>query len=508
MNTEIYNNLLPKRIYVFFQSIVKLDKDNKLDIEFISLLEAIKINVDCKNFYQNLFLGYLIFIVKFMALIRDYEYGYGNMDIFIKLLYSLYSVFPNVALKLLENCFSIEKKLLIGSWKDIKYICNYVKTKTQNPFHPLINKAVDLVVTELKSDSKKTNEKLSLVAKWIPREKSKFGWLFDIISRRYYNFYFYRASNKFQEEMAFSKARRNLRKTCTRLNLKIGVLENKLCNKLQINTSILTKKNISHYLSHLIERGIDLNKLKDSQTMHWQNIIFQAWKKCDISEKSNENEILNLQWQKIENTISPLINILPIIDCSFEMGIDNYIRSIGLAILIANKSNLGKRIVLINNKFTWISFENCSNLIDKLKLIKSKTQMINSDLNSGYQSLCREIFSLGDKNIIIKDLNLLVLTNGINTDIFEVFKDSIHVKTILWFMEGNNKTIANCIPNLAIISGDCKNYINFFWEKKGNKMSIQLSEDILFVKNFSKILMKPKFLQLENIVHNGFEVVV
>lgn len=39
-------------------------------------------------------------------------------------------------------------------------------------------------------------------------------------------------------------------------------------------------------------------------------------------------------------------------------------------------------------------------------------------------------------------------------------------------MEGNNKTIENCIPNLAIISGDCKNYINFFWEIKGNKMSI------------------------------------
>ena len=53
MITEIYNNLLPKRLYVFFQSIVKLDKDNKLDIEFLSLLEEIKVNLECKNIYQN-----------------------------------------------------------------------------------------------------------------------------------------------------------------------------------------------------------------------------------------------------------------------------------------------------------------------------------------------------------------------------------------------------------------------------------------------------------------------
>ena len=61
---------------------------------------------------------------------------------------------------------------------------------------------------------------------------------------------------------------------------------------------------------------------------------------------------------------------------------------------------------------------------------------------------------------------------------------------------------------MAIISGDCKNYINFFWEIKGNKMSIQLTEDWLFVKNFSKVLMKPKFLQLDNIIQNGLEIIV
>ena len=509
MTTEIYNNLLPKRIYVFFQSIVKLEKDNKLEFEFLSLLEAIKLNLETKNYYYNFYVGYLIFIIKLMALIRDYEFGYGNLNLFIKLLYTLHSIFPSLALKLLENCFSIDKKLLIGSWKDIKYLCEFVKNKTHNELHPLITKSIDLVVIQLKLDASKSNEKLSLVAKWIPREKSKYGWLFDLIAKRYYHYYFNYINNVFQEQRALSKASRNLRKTCSKLNEKLQVLENKLCNNhKEINISKLTKKNISQYISLLTNKFSIVDQLSISQTMFWQDIILKAWKICDQKQCSKEVDFLNNQWEIIESSISSLINILPIVDCSFEMGVNNFIRALGLGIMIANKSQLGNRIVLINNKFTWISFENCKRLTDKLKVIKSKTQMINSNLNCGYNSLCREIFAFGDKKNIIKDLNLLVLTNGVNADVFEVYKDPNYVKTILWFMEGNNKTILNNVNNLAIISGDCKNYINFFWEIKGNKMSIELTEDWLFVKNFSKVLMKPKFLQLDNIIQNGLEIIV
>ena len=70
-----------------------------------------------------------------------------------------------------------------GSWKDLKYFCNYhidpykrdeeSLTKLNDP---LFNKVLDLFCGQLKCDENAPVK--TLAARWVPREKSaKFGWL-------------------------------------------------------------------------------------------------------------------------------------------------------------------------------------------------------------------------------------------------------------------------------------------------------------------------------------------
>ena len=69
-----------------------------------------------------------------------------------------------------------------GSWKDIKYFCEYVKNASGAYNHPLIYQACWLLTEQLKIDVQH-NFPISLVGKWCPREKKKYGWVFNIISQ-------------------------------------------------------------------------------------------------------------------------------------------------------------------------------------------------------------------------------------------------------------------------------------------------------------------------------------
>ena len=95
-----------------------------------------------------------------------------------------------------------------GSWKDIKYFCNYLRdyvliaTEAEDISQlPIFKYILKIVVEQLKTDIDIINENKenemnniiskeknpSLLCKWLPREKSiKFGWLAKYIAMEYY----------------------------------------------------------------------------------------------------------------------------------------------------------------------------------------------------------------------------------------------------------------------------------------------------------------------------------
>jgi hypothetical protein len=65
-----------------------------------------------------------------------------------------YSYFPELAKYALKCFVYIDDKNThpYGSWKDIKYFCNYVRKETQNNEHSLIKYAFELTNAQLLKD--------------------------------------------------------------------------------------------------------------------------------------------------------------------------------------------------------------------------------------------------------------------------------------------------------------------------------------------------------------------
>ena len=88
-----------------------------------------------------------------------------------------------------------------GSWKDAKYLCNYVKEKlntntshTLLAQHPIVDYVTTLMVNQLRTDYQnyRENKPIQLTAKWAPREPNykkkkniKFGWVYYILARNF-----------------------------------------------------------------------------------------------------------------------------------------------------------------------------------------------------------------------------------------------------------------------------------------------------------------------------------
>ena len=112
-----------------------------------------------------------------------------------------------------------------ASWKDIKYLCNYIKNNTSNTEHPFIMWLVELTNHHLKIDWDNLMEqleqkepKISLLAKWIPREKSQFSWLFAKLVKNMFARYYETAKTATASKSADKKARKEYRLICSSLN--------------------------------------------------------------------------------------------------------------------------------------------------------------------------------------------------------------------------------------------------------------------------------------------------
>ena len=120
------------------------------------------------GYTRDIYLGRGNYNTAYMMLATLIEYG--RMDLFDHIF---------------ERFFHIEGQHPYGSYKDIKYFCGYIKESElpnkRDLYHHIIRKFIQ---PQLKKDI--SNEP-SLLAKWLPREKSKFGWLAKEIAWCCYN---------------------------------------------------------------------------------------------------------------------------------------------------------------------------------------------------------------------------------------------------------------------------------------------------------------------------------
>ena len=165
-----------------------------------------------------------------------------------------------------------------GSWKDIKYLCTYLKNKGHDATNSsLINYAITLANQQIRLDCdaymllstaatnpviSSTPITISLASKWVPRETSnKFGWLFTELSRQYFQ-YERTASTPEQSHRSLLKCKTDYRKMIASMNIYLDTVQIKQCG---YNWSaILPQKQTSITLHKQKNAFLNKNKRGDS----------------------------------------------------------------------------------------------------------------------------------------------------------------------------------------------------------------------------------------------------
>ena len=165
---------------------------------FKIIIEKCYLNI-IKNNYFNYYFTILENCFKLIINTRCISKGKGLYKLAFSLLSTWcsmpYDFFYETSKKILEIFVNYETNIVVGSWKDIKYFINHLYYNENFKMnHKIITFAFNLVIDQLILDLQKSvNDNISLVAKWIPREKSKkFGWQTIYFAVHYY----YKINNK------------------------------------------------------------------------------------------------------------------------------------------------------------------------------------------------------------------------------------------------------------------------------------------------------------------------
>jgi len=471
-------------VFLYFNSTRKTNPESleTIQIHLSEVISTLKRELiqNRRNGYTDsvfVYMEYLDLIYKLIANTRDIIGGKGEHDLFYMMIYELYRAFPTMAVYLLHNLTTY------GCWRDIKYLCNYLRDKKENQNNTnnsawknsgFIFVCIDLVNNQLKKDIESwkfsvnagSRSHISNVAKWIPREKKRFSWLFDMLAIDWSNKYGRWKINNMVFDLdgatyllALNKVRMEYRKTISKMNKQLDTTEIKLCSG---NIAEINPKNVSKY-TIMKQPGLFLsnystvnpvdydnpmnefdkiscsynyieNIMKDDSYASSSNGEIYGIVQLPISHfvkeamrinkidnegkyKINESELLNKKWQVFSDNFNyKNENILPVIDSSYQMmsyDAESFYHSVGLAILVAEKSYFGKRILALDNSSTWINFSEC---LDFCSIVKTIDEAISSQRNTAFsieRGIDIIVTALSESNATIKNMKLVIFSNSL-----------------------------------------------------------------------------------------------
>lgn len=353
-------------------------------------------------------------LFKLVAHTRDILHGKGERYLCYRMIYEWCLIDPVGGMKLLETCVRD-----YGCWKDVKYFCDVVRLRSpMGKDDALILSAAKFMNQQLR-DEWYGDDKISLVCKWIPREKSAYGWLFDKMAFQWCNMvnpHILRSAEGDGYLRAISKCKMQYRKVLSSLNRYVGVAEVKKCQRkwaeiapvtitvdgfvrqansylnvtnamddafdglqgcctdrhiASLNTKYFFKngnyrndntfsndKVHSFVPGDFVKRAIHLIDLRKSETnLHaLQNILYQM-------------ELLNQLWNHFSKNVNPIdLSIIPVIDMSLSMNHVAMCHAIGMGCIVATKSKVCRRIIVMDHTPTWIILD-ALEFVDMVKTI-------------------------------------------------------------------------------------------------------------------------------------------
>jgi hypothetical protein len=543
-------------VFFYFNLIKKSNPKNVLELSN-KLFDVLTILKKQLVYKQKEYLSYLVLFYRMIGQTRDIFLGKGEHDISYLLLYVFYGFYPEMAERCLSYfLFPLENNHSQGSWRDIKYLCEYIKKQSsEGENHPLIHYCIALVNKRLQQDvllcdvvftplniynetpegrpnrdlratlpinelkgkpptevcpilnlhrckerdfSKVTREdvrrKISNVSKWIPRENKRFDWLFEKLAVQWvtkFRPYLLTTAKDYNSHCAaLRKAKMKYRKIVSFLNALLETTEIRICAK-KWNTILPTlvpqiaaskyKNSLCEYvfrepdaiLGEMFYKNIDIQKLECSLKFRafydekfnvggvfdphrpssdyipfplpLSHYIKEAFSIIKHGSSLSRKKLLNNQWEHMSSVLgnTPLVDTIPVLDLSFycdKYQSESYYSAIGLACLIAERSTLEKRILVIDHLPTWINLENDKDLFSMVSKISDgilSNSFTRSDFRAGMKFLMDGMIEGGLSNTKIRDVTIVYLQTVPNT---------IHHETLiqLFYKGGASKRPLPC----------------------------------------------------------------
>lgn len=401
-------------------------------------------------------------VFKLIGHVRDCIRGKGEYTLAFMMLEVWWNYYPNLAFKAFSFFVKSKTNSLshqYGSWKDVKYMCDYLATHTiKGKQHPFIDKIIDLAVDELIIENTKygrdfPNFRATLIGKWIPREKSKrFGWIFKRIAVRMFRDIITEPrsgwKNIEQKSKAEKKAFIKLRKILSRLNCALDTSQIKFCknewSELNFNnvTSITLRKQ-KNAIMNVDKKGKVRSSKQDriccaaNYKKHVNDCIKNVGgakihgRRCTVGDlakdalnyinssgNNTQRETINLQWKDNKKNNGNFGNheIIAMCDTSGSMEVDGGIplyNSIGLSIRAAESCNtaLKNRVMVFNDEATWVQFDENDDFVEKVKKCKNMNWGTSTNFHKALDNIIQAFVENNINPAVVKNCVLAVFSD-------------------------------------------------------------------------------------------------
>ena len=462
------------------------------------------------------------YCIRLLLQTRDIEEGKGLYELTYHMLSVLhYKVFHEKSfsfdtyfniLKHIVNDFKIneKKEKAYGSWKDIKYYLNILH-HTQNDVG--VRSIIQFIyIPQIHEDLENMNynKSVTLLGKWLPREKSKkFGWIAKQIAKQLY-------FDTFNMRVSSNISLKYYRAICSKLNTYIDTTQVHMCNKewdkinfnrvtgqtmLKSRSSFMNKRNIQeehrikckYNLISFVENKINKNEVMKGKTIMPHYFVKESLKRIlDDTEKN----IFNLQWkgmiENITNKDTCLKYCIPCIDISPSMyngNADPVCSAIGMGLATLEISTISRAFTFSDNP-QWIIINKNDSPYDNIQKIynspwggttniyKMFMMMLDACIENNItnEELCK--YSL----IIYSDMQFdnccddeKNLIDKVKKDFFEKGGYTTIPFLIFWNLRyGDNFPTINSTPDSLKLSGNSVSLLKIF-----------LEEDIQTIKKMS-----------------------
>jgi len=353
-----------------------------------------------KDLSREKFVELMTVAYKMVGHTRDIIDGKGEYSLAYMQVLVWNEFYPELARFLLTQFVSTDGHPY-GSWKDIKYFCNYCKSKNMSVADPLMKHAFQLLLGQLRIDS--SAEKKSLAAKWVPRAKShRFGWIFNELAVVYFKEYIETAKTNVQIDRAVNKAKMDFRKLLANLNRSLDTTQIHQCDgtwakidhakttSLTISkqkTAFLNKKKdgtqrseaddriecAENFTARIKKAAAGEVEMKGKRvglntfTVQARNLINKSYS----GDVQIEIDLLNSQWRNNATQTGSLGPMVAMLDFSGSMSGDPIDCAMALGCRVAEKSVLGKRVMSFSTNPTWHNLDGCDNFVDMIRVLQN-----------------------------------------------------------------------------------------------------------------------------------------